>query len=42
MNRPVHILVDHDRVEVLQVQHVGIAIGTWSGGERGRVVKGDV
>ena len=42
MDHPVHVLIDHDRVEVLQVQHVGIAIGTWSGGERGRVVKGDM
>ena len=42
MDHPVHVLVDHDRVEVLQVQHVGIAIGTWSGGRRGRVEKGDV
>ena len=36
MDHPVHILVDHDRVEVLQVQHISIAIGTWSG-RRGRV-----
>ena len=43
MYHPVHILVDHNRVQVLQVQHIGIAIGTWReiyawAGRRGEIV----
>ena len=28
MHHPIHILVDNNRVQVLQVQHVGVAIRT--------------
>ena len=42
MDHPVHVLVDHDRVEVLQVQHIDIAIGTWSGGRGESGGEGDM